>query len=207
MQGVALGIVRSFVPNVAEQAFRDVFAIQWAVGFLLVLAFIVTPESPVYLINKNQFEKAHKVMTLIYGKDNDPDARLAYLIKLMQEENHSEHERGTYFDCFKGTDLKRTLTVMLIYTTANFAGAAFLSQSIYFLITAGLPAIHSFDVSIGGFGLACVIIVASWFVGEYIHRRTGYLIGLIVNFICMLIVGCLYYSKGKSSLWAIAVIM
>jgi hypothetical protein len=195
MQGVALGIIRSFVPNVAQQAFRNVFAIQWAVGFILILAFAVTPESPVYLINNHKFEKAHKVMTLIYGKDNDPDARLAYLIKIIREENHSEHERGTYFDCFKGTDLKRTLTVML------------LSQSIYFLITAGLPAIHSFDVSIGGFGLACIIIVASWFVGEYIHRRTGFLVGLAVNFICMLIVGCLYYSKAKGALWAIAVVM
>jgi hypothetical protein len=207
MQGAALGIIRSFVPNIAQQAFRDVFAIQWAVGLILILAFAVTPESPVYLINNHQYEKAHKVMTLIYGKENDPEARLAYLINLIREENHSEHERGTYFDCFKGTDLKRTLTVMLIYTAANFAGAAFLSQSIYFLITAGLPAIHSFDVSVGGFGLACIIIVASWFVGEYVHRRTGFLAGLAINFVCMLIVGCLYYSKTKGALWAIAVLM
>jgi hypothetical protein len=207
MQGVALGIIRSFVPNTAQQAFRNVFAIQWAVGFLLILAFAFTPESPVYLINKHQLEKAHRVVTLIYGKGNDPDARLAYLIKIIREERHSEHDRGTYFDCFKGTDLKRTVTVMLIYTAANFAGAAFLSQSIYFLITAGLPAIHSFDVSIGGFGLACIIIVASWFVGDYIHRRTGFLAGLAINFVCMLIVGCLYYSKAKGALWAIAVVM
>jgi Sugar (and other) transporter len=146
-------------------------------------------------------------MTTIYGPSNDVDARLAYLIKIIREESANEQERGTYFDCFKGTDLKRTLTVMLIYTAANFAGAAFLAQSLYFLIIAGLPAIHSFDVSIGGFGLACIIIVASWFVGDRIHRRTGFLAGLIINFICMLIVGALYYSKQKGALWAIAVFM
>jgi len=60
MQGAALGIIRSFVPNIAQQAFRDVFAIQWAVGLILILAFAVTPESPVYLINNHQYEKAHK---------------------------------------------------------------------------------------------------------------------------------------------------
>jgi hypothetical protein len=53
MQGAALGIIRSFVPNIAQQAFRDVFAIQWAVGLILIIAFAVTPESPVYLINNH----------------------------------------------------------------------------------------------------------------------------------------------------------
>jgi hypothetical protein len=146
-------------------------------------------------------------MTTLYGQENEVDARLAYLIKIIREESNDEVKRGTYVDCFKGADLKRTSTVMLIYTAANFAGAAFLAQSIYFLIIAGLPAIHSFDVSIGGFGLACIIIVASWFVGEYIHRWTGFLAGLVINFICMLIVGALYYSKQKGALWAIAVFM
>jgi hypothetical protein len=99
------------------------------------------------------------------------------------------------------------LTVIFIYTAANLAGAAFLAQSIYFLITAGLPAIHGFDVSIGGFGLACIIIFASWFLGEHIHRRTGFLAGLIVNLVFMLIVGALYYTEKKGALWAIAVFM
>jgi hypothetical protein len=35
MFGLALGIVRIFVPNVHEQAFRNVFAIQWPVGVLV----------------------------------------------------------------------------------------------------------------------------------------------------------------------------
>jgi hypothetical protein len=44
MQGLALGIVRIFVPNIKEQAFRNVFAIQWAVGGVLVIAFALAPE-------------------------------------------------------------------------------------------------------------------------------------------------------------------
>jgi hypothetical protein len=146
-------------------------------------------------------------MTKLYGQENDVDARLAYLINIIRDESNNELEHGTYFDCFKGIDLKRNLTLMLIYTAANFAGAAFLAQSIYFLIIAGLPAIHSFDVSIGGFGLVYMIVVASWFVGEHIYRRTGFLAGLVVNFVCMLIVGALYYSKQKGASWAIAVFM
>jgi hypothetical protein len=44
MQGLALGVIRIFVPNIAEKAFRTVFAIQWAVGGLAIVAFILTPE-------------------------------------------------------------------------------------------------------------------------------------------------------------------
>jgi len=44
MQAVALGVVRNFVPDIAESSFRTVFAIQWAVGGLLTVAFIFVPE-------------------------------------------------------------------------------------------------------------------------------------------------------------------
>lgn len=44
MQGVALGIIRSFVPDIDPTAFRIVFAIQWAFGILVTAAFAITPE-------------------------------------------------------------------------------------------------------------------------------------------------------------------
>ncbi len=147
-------------------------------------------------------------MNLIYSKDMEVDARLAHLVKTIREEKENcKIEAGTYFDCFKGHDLKRTLTVIFLYTSANFGGAAFLSQSIYFLIIVGLPAIHAFDISIGGFGLACIIIASSWSLNDRITRRTGFLTGTIINFLMMLTVGCLYYKSGTGALWAIAVLM
>jgi hypothetical protein len=156
----------------------------------------------------HRYEQALKSMTRIYGSKNDPDARLACLIQTMDHERASDsHEDGTYLECFQGTDLKRTLAVMLIYGAANFAGAAFLAQSIYFLIIAGLPAIHAFDVSIGGFGLACLIIVGTWFLTERVKNRSAFYAGLVINFVAMLVVGCLYYSKASGALWAIAAIM
>lgn len=71
---------------------------------------------------------------------------------------------------FKSDDLRRTLAIVFIYTAVQWDGAALLSQSIYFLAIAGLPAIHTFDVSIGGFGLSMIIIVASWFLGKRLRR-------------------------------------
>ena len=164
--------------------------------------------SPVYLITNNRLVEAQKVMTKIYGLQNDPDARLASIIKTIREEKESkELEKGTYIECFQGKSLRRTLAVILIFTTANLGGAAFLAQAIYFLIIAGLPALHAFDVSIGGFGLACIIIVASWFVVDKARNRTAFYVGLVLNFVGMLVVGALYYSSNPGALWAIAVLM
>ncbi|KAF4629180.1 hypothetical protein G7Y89_g8966 [Cudoniella acicularis] len=208
MQGAALGIIRIFVPNIKEQAFRNVIAIQWPVGALAMIAFAFVPESPVYLIANGQLEKAAKVMKLLYGASTDTEARVAHLIKtIREEEKHNLLHRGTYLECFKGQDLKRTLSVIFLYTSANWAGAAFLAQSIYFLIIAGLPAIHAYDISIGGFGLAILIIVSSFYWMDKVRRRTAFMAGCIINFLVMLTVGGLYYKSGTGALWGIAVLM
>ncbi|KAJ5703241.1 MFS general substrate transporter [Penicillium malachiteum] len=172
MMALGLGIIRIFVPDMTPHAFRTVFAIQWAVGGLSIIAYALAPESPTYLIAQGQLLRAQKVMTLIYGEGNSIDDRLSYLEKVIVEEHErKETEAGSYTDCFKGPDLRRTFTVMFLYTAQNWGGSALLAQSIYFLIIAGLPAIHAFDVSIGGFALSLIIIVLSWFLSDKSKRN------------------------------------
>ncbi|RAO74154.1 uncharacterized protein BHQ10_010166 [Talaromyces amestolkiae] len=45
MQCLSLGIVRIFVPYLDQQAFRNVFAIQWGPGALMLIAFLLAPEN------------------------------------------------------------------------------------------------------------------------------------------------------------------
>ncbi|OJJ60889.1 hypothetical protein ASPSYDRAFT_29409 [Aspergillus sydowii CBS 593.65] len=208
MQGLALGVVRIFVPNMDEQAFRNVFAIQWAVGGVFAIACFLAPESPIFLINAGRTNEAKKVMTKLYSSRFSLDDRLAYLVKTISEEQEQQRiSAGSYLDCFQGTNLKRTLTVMFLYSTANLGGAAFLSQSIYFLLTLGLPPVHVFDISIGGFALAVVIIVLTGVVGKFLSRRTMLLAGCLINLVFLLVIGCLYYAPGMGPAWAVAVLM
>ena len=208
MLGLGLGIVRIFVPNIKEQAFRNVFAIQWVVAGIAVVAFALTPESPNYLITKGHLKQARRAMSTIYGSNNSIDARLAFLVKVIREEQaNKDLHVGSYLECFQSTDLKRTLTVLFIYTAVQWGGAALLAQSIYFLIIAGLPPIHAFDVSIGGFGFSMMIIVASWTFGAKLKRRLTFLTGCIINFLFMLTIGALYYDKGIGPIWGIAILM
>ncbi|KAJ5379718.1 MFS general substrate transporter [Penicillium cataractarum] len=208
MMALGLGVIRIYVPDMSLHSFRTVFAIQWAVGGLTIIAYALAPESPNYLIAKGQLRRAHKVMSLLHGKDNSIDDRLTYLNKVILEEHErKESEAGSYIDCFKGPDLRRTLTVIFLYTAQNWGGAALLAQSIYFLIIAGLPSIHAFDVSIGGFALSLIIIVLSWLFNDKASCRNVLLVACVLNFLIMLVIGVLYYVPGDGAVWGIAVLM
>lgn len=162
--------------------------------------------SPAWLINKGKFDAARKVMKQIYGSNNSPDERYEHLRRTIEDEQHKE-KSGTYVACFRGHNFKRTMTVAFLYSTSNVGGAPFLAQNIYFLIIAGLEAVHCFDIGIGGFGLAILLVVAGGGYLQRINRRTVVLIGLVLNLSFMLTIGGLYWAPGESGLWAIAVLM
>jgi hypothetical protein len=119
----------------------------------------------------------------------------------------SSHGDASFIDCFRGTNLLRTSTVSLLFFGNGLIGSAFLSQNIYFLLIAGLPALHSFDIGIGGFFLACIAIAIGWFLVDRIGRRTLWLVGVFGNIIGMVIIGALAYSTSKGAIWGIAVVM
>jgi MFS family permease len=147
-------------------------------------------------------------MRLIYGPNNHAEERLEYEIHAIRlEEANESINKGNYISCFRGYHLKRTATVAFLYSTHNTGGAAFLAQNIYFLIIAGLEAIHAFDIGIGGFALAIIIVLASGAYLQRISRRNVVLAGLVINFLIMVVIGGLYWATSNGGLWAIAVLM
>lgn len=89
----------------------------------------------------------------------------------------------------------------------GFTGPCLLAQGIYFLTIAGLEPIHTYDVSIGGFGIAICAVIRSWFFMEESGRRSIFLVGAAGNCIVMFVIGGFYYTHKKSALWTVAVIM
>ncbi|KAJ5653667.1 hypothetical protein N7490_000670 [Penicillium lividum] len=208
MQALAMGIIRIFVTDLTEKAFRTVFAIQWGVAGLVIIAFAIAPESPVYcIINKNE-EGAKKMFQWLYRDDADREERYNHLVKTIEEENSQREEnQSSYIECFQGVDLKRTITMMFLFGLVNLGGGPFLTQSIYFLISVGLPTVHVFDISIGGFGLAIFLIIGGGIILKSVRRRNILLWGCVINLIFNLIVGCLYWANGTGPKWAIAIFM
>ncbi|KUJ16635.1 MFS general substrate transporter [Mollisia scopiformis] len=209
MQAIGLVVVRMFVPNITTHSFKTVFAVQWAWPIATGLLFIFMPESPTWLLLQGRTKSARNSLEKLYGSNNEIEARLAHMalgIRL-EEDQALRHGAGSYVDLFKGSSLKRTLTVVWMFLGFGFTGACLLAQSIYFLIIAGLEPIHSYDVAIGGFGIAIFAIVGSWFFMEKTGRRLIFLVGAGVNCVVMFVIGGLYYTHSKGALWAVAIIM
>ncbi|OJJ45295.1 hypothetical protein ASPZODRAFT_17513 [Penicilliopsis zonata CBS 506.65] len=207
MQGTSMGIIRAFVPSLQPSAWKTVFAIQWAVGGLPLLAIFV-PESPVWLLSKGRDEDARKSLRQLYGPNKDCDIRYRALVHTLAEEKAARSgDQGSYMECFQGPNLKRTLTASFLMMTSNAVGSGFLSQNVYFLLTVGLSAVDSFDIGIGGFFLGCIAIALGWVYNDAIGRRRLFLIGVAGNALMMVVVGGLGFATSKGSLWAIAIIM
>ncbi|KAJ4355271.1 hypothetical protein N0V95_003101 [Ascochyta clinopodiicola] len=209
MQAIGLVTIRVYIGNISPSAFRTVFALQWIWPVAAGLAFTAMPESPIFLVQKGKIDAAKKALARLYGSKNHIDARLAVLCKQVEQERSQaeNHGHASYLELFQGTNLKRTFTVFWLFLAAGLNGASLLSQNTYFLIIAGLPAVHAFDVGIGGFGLAIIAIVFSWFYMEKFGRRSIWLAGAAINTLILAIIGGLYYSKSNSSLWAVAILM
>ena len=163
--------------------------------------------SPIYLIKAGKIERARATIQTLYGRENSIDARLAYLMQRVEEDAAHVNQDATYTNCFRGTNLKRTMTALFIQIAVGLSGGSFLAQGGYFLVSAGLPAIHTFDVTLGGFGLAIIFIIIGWFTMDKIGRRVMFISGSVVNTIGMLVIGACSYAPGMAPLWVIAIFM
>jgi DNA-binding transcriptional LysR family regulator len=87
------------------------------------------PESPRYLIEKGRLEDAREsLLRLRRGKRGyTPDEDLAAL-EQAHEEAISAHGQAKWSDCFRGSDLKRTLIVLGIQCLQQGQGIGFMSQ-------------------------------------------------------------------------------
>lgn len=159
------------------------------------------------MLKNNKVDKARRALCKLYGSDGNVEARLAYLRSTIEHEEAKGSEKVGYADCFKGPDRRRTLTVVYVLFGQNACGVAFLSQAIYFLFLAGLAPKNVFNISIGGFALAALFIIASWFYMEKYGRRTVFLLGSSSTAVFLAVIGALYYAPGKGAVWGVAILL
>lgn len=102
------------------------------------------------------------------------------MIQHTNELEKAYKEGTTYFDCFRGVNLRRTEIACVVWLAQAFCGAALMGFSTVLYQEAGLNVERSFDLSMAQYALGAVGTILSWFVMQYIGRRALYLWGLII---------------------------
>ncbi|KAK9465520.1 general substrate transporter [Lipomyces arxii] len=203
-QLISAGVLQGCEPLTTEWAYRIPFAVQWVWPIPLGLILWFAPESPWWLVEKGQYDKAEASVKRLSAKDKQDDAwqTVAMMIHTNKTEK-AQTESTSYIECFKGSDRRRTFIVMFVYAAQTLCGLAIGGNPTYFLLQAGLDPTDGYKAGVGGFACSCVGTITAWFVMNRFGRRPILVFGLFALSAILLIIGIVSasaHSVGAS--WA-----
>lgn len=94
---------------------------------MLILAIPLLPESPSWLLVHGKREEAGRSLRKFNGPSHDVEATLALLEATVEKERELNSQGASYLDCFRGSNLRRTTIVCMVYLAQQFVGANFVA--------------------------------------------------------------------------------
>ncbi|KAF7198503.1 Maltose permease MAL31 [Pseudocercospora fuligena] len=197
-QLIAAGILYGLLDLHGTWSYRIAYALQWAWPIPLFLLILFGPESPWYLVRNDRIDDAMHALSKLNNKGEESNRQtVAQIMHTLKIENQIE-SGASYFDCFRGIDLRRTEIVCMTFAGQVLSGSTFAYGPTYFFQQAGIPTHSSYGIAVGGTGVAFCGTVISWFLLSRFGRRTLYLSGMICDCLLLLIVGILASASTTS---------
>ena len=187
-----------------DSAYKVLFASEWVWPFILILCFLIIPESPYYLVRKDKLDSAAKSLGKLYDKRTPTQPILDGIVELIREEAFYDHanSESTYLECFKGTNWRRTRIILYANGLSQMIGATFIANAPYFMITAGLSPTNTAMMVELGIGFALISSAITFWLMTFIGRRKMILSGVALATLLFLIMGIAGSLPSSSkSLW------
>lgn len=132
-------------------AYSIPFALQWVWCAVILGGFAWVPESPWWLVRHGKIKEAEHVLRRLASEKVNIGQTLAVIVETDRLEQ--ELEMGsTYWDCFKGVNLRRTEISVGVYCTQVLSGIYLINYGTNFFNLAGLPTDQAFNMGIGFLG-------------------------------------------------------
>jgi SP family general alpha glucoside:H+ symporter-like MFS transporter len=132
------------------------------IPFLAAIVYFA-PQSPWWLVRQERYEEAeqsvHRLTAPSESQAQDAKDSVAMMIHTTALERQVS-EGATYFDCFRGTDRRRTEIVMMVFAMQQLSGQNLVGQAIQFLQSAGLSTDLSFTLN--------MVINAMFIIGTFV---------------------------------------
>lgn len=177
-------------------SFKIPFALQWIWPIPLGLVAFFAPESPWYLVRQGQFEKAKHSLQRLASAQHEVNHDAAVAMMIHTDKTEKEERAGvSYYDCFRGTNRRRTEIAMMSFMSQITNGGALCYSGTFFFQQVfqktGTPDSVAYYIGLGGTGVAWVGTCISWL---YIHkfgRRRIWLVGFSSLVVILWLIGIL----------------
>lgn len=207
-QLIGLGVIKSMLDRHDQWAYRIPYGLQWMWPLPLFLGILFAPESPWWLVRKERMDDARRSLLRLTSLNRETDFDVDETLSMMLHTTNMEKkitQGATYFDCFRGTDLRRTEIVCMVWAIQNLSGNSFSNYSTYFLEQAGLSSSTSYNFAMGQYGINMAGVFGAWFLMTLgIGRRSLFLYGLCGLFTMLMVMGFLGLvpkaHKGQASM-------
>ncbi|KAL3462692.1 general substrate transporter [Aspergillus heterothallicus] len=190
-QFISSGVLRGLLHRTDEWGWRIPYALQWMWPVPIIVGILFVPESPWWLVRRNRLDEARRSLLRLTTRGNpryDPDDVIAMMVVTNMQEELSR-EGVSYWDCFRGTNLRRTEIACAAWMCQVMVGIWYAGNVNYFLQQQGFDADQSFNFGLGLNALAFCATLGSWFVMRWVGRRRLYLCGISIMLLMLLIVG------------------
>lgn len=166
---------------------------QWFWPLVLLPLLYFAPESPWHLVRQNRHEEAEASLRRLQSADCPIDPKKTLAAILYTNNLEEELSIGTsYWDCFKGFELRRTEIACMAFMGQVFTGTPIAYNATYFYEQIGLKPNLIYNLNIGGYAIALGGAFASWiFLMPRFGRRPIYLYGSAFTFLILFIIGIL----------------
>ncbi|RVX71676.1 hypothetical protein B0A52_03860 [Exophiala mesophila] len=201
-QFIAAGVLRGMLQYSSQWSWRVPIAVQWMWPLPIIILVTMAPESPWWLAKNNRFEEAEKALKRLSNRTQEQcRATLAQIRHTIELESEIQSS-GSYLDCFKGVNLRRTEICMVVFAGQQLSGATFAYTPTYFFLQAGVSTDNAFNIAIASTGMAFIGTCLSWLLLSRFGRRTLYLGGIAFITGALLIVGiCSAASTSAGAMW------
>ncbi|KAJ3941803.1 uncharacterized protein N0V96_008517 [Colletotrichum fioriniae] len=192
-------------------AYRIPVGIQWIWPLPVLLCVFLAPESPWWLMRQSRSDLARNSLARLNKDPTYPVDGQVKVLELTNEQEKSSQEDSniTYLECFRGTNLRRTMIVVTMNLTQQLCGSALMFYSAKLYQKAGMSSSKSYDFTLIQYAIGIIGIVSSWPLMNYVGRRTIWLWGLMGSIVLMTGVGVLgFHSDSHPAVpWVIAVML
>lgn len=182
---------------------------QWAWPVFLIPLIWFAPGSPWHEVRHKRYENAERALRRLQRASApiNPKDTLATIICT----NDLEEQLSvgtTYWDCFRGFELRRTEIACMCFAGQVLSGSSFAYNSSYFFSQLGLSTDKLYKLNVGGTSMALVGTICNWFLlMPYFGRRKIYLGGMASMCAILTLIGILnVWTSIDSVSWVQAVL-